>query len=842
MSGESPQCTVIRLIIQLVKGFPMNIRDIQDFEFIKKIGKGAFGEVWLANDLRTGKSVAVKELYTKHVSNREVYALFREVRMLAQLHERFLLPFVGFTVDPPYSIITEFMENGCLIDYIDKTKRNVALSGTHKTIIAVCIAWALLALGVHHVAHRDVKCQNILLDSRWLPNLSDFGVSRIVPKDRRMSTGTGTVTHMAPEVMKKGEPYGTECDIFSYGIVLYEMLEEKRAWAGYRKDTLKEIVLEGKRPAFVTKKSKLPKGLVDLIEECWDQDPAKRPAPKTIINRFRNGVAYFPGTDVEQVKEFVTTLIDQIEEHNLKRQEEREDIGHMTPRAEQIVARLEEKLAKALAGSEASETDTEVVTQRLLLANGKDPKEALSNSEEFESALKYLTGIVTVPQFEEFYELTNEFLKEDVGVALPVMRAYLALAKRDAAFIEELNKVHFATRLVLVEPQMRQLTFEYVEYLFFNAPQQIHPDMYRAISAFIVNEPSAALVSFSFYASKYDEIDEPLQLLDLLIRFARVFLDQPAGVKYIDIMHYLLTEKPTFKQKRMATLRPILCAFIKSKVPKVTQEAICAVCSLYDSEFHLPISTLCDTLKRNQQAVGLILSLFLRMKSLPESKTFVRLLGTKTLIFDKAIVVLQKYASESPERAEHVAFRQRWMTSHSMEAFRLFLFLFAHPNLREPLTRAETFIRFMTYWAKSKKPSVIGAFGAIFSNCAMDQLMVNDLAHAGFFTNFLQSAEAIDKSKREVMHEIMVSLDHIVRAGYCADLQKFCPFLASFLPMQNDLSMDAINVFVAFSCHPPLAKIFKNTELVSYFMRLKSRVVLKNRAQLFIDNVSQEDQ
>ena len=837
-----PVSKVIEVVMTLVKSFPSQIRDIQDFEFIRKIGKGAFGEVWLANDLRTGKSVAVKELYTKNITNRELFAFLREVKILAQLRERFVLPFVGFTCDPPYAVITEYMPNGRLSDYVDRKLRQAAISGTHMTIIAVSLAWALLALGVHRVVHRDFKCPNILMDSRWLPNLSDFGVARIVPLDRRMSSGTGTITVMAPEVLRKGTPYGLECDIYSYGVVLYEMLDGHRAWKGYTKEQIKEMItVNCKRPEFQTRKSKLPKGLVDLINDCWAEDPAQRPTPKDIINRFRTGVAYFPDTDVERVKEFVQALIDQIDEHNKMRLDEWKQIGTMNARAEEILARLQAKLEKANEET-AEENDQDEPTPVLVLENGMSPKEALGDPAQFEATVQYLTKVVTVKQFEEFYELMNPFLLKKGAQALIVMRAYLELAKRGIGFITEMNKVHIGTRLALVDPEMQKLTFSYIEYLFLNAPDHIHPDMYRAISAFLVKEPAHALANFGVYATKFDEIDEPLQLLDLLIRFARQFLDRPEGTMYINIMHYLLSEKEEFREKRMHYLRPILCAFIKSPVPEVAQSAICAVCALYDKDFHLPISTLISTLKRDQQAVDLILSLFLRMESLPASKNFVRILGTKTLIFPKAITVLQKYAAESPDRAEHVAFRQRWMTSHSLEAFRLFLLLFTKPNLREPLTRAEAFIRFISFWAKSKKPLVIGAFGAIFSKLPMDQLMVNDLSQAGFFTNLLSSVEAIDKNNKDVMHEVMVTLDYIARTGYTPDLLKFCPFLAQFLPMGNELSVDAINVFVVFSCQPQIAKVFKKTEqLVVYFETLQSRTVLRSRAGLFIDNVSQAD-
>lgn len=830
----------IEVMIDLVKTFPEHIRDIGDFEFVKKIGKGGFGEVWLAHDLRTGRSVAVKEIYLSKLTERGLVMFHREVQMMASLAERFIIPFVGFTVDPPYSIITEYMPNGALIEYIDKRTRKFALSGTHMSIIAVSLAWALLSLSLRQIVHRDVKCDNVLLDERWLPNLCDFGIARCVAKDRRMSNGCGTVTHMAPEVMRNGHPYGVECDVYSYGVMLYEMLDGHRAWTGHTKPEIKEAVgLNGKRPEFLSNKSKLPKPLVELIMECWDEDVRKRPTFKDIIDRFRKGQVFFPGTDTDRVKEFVQALIRQ------KKEQQEADIGDEqvnSRRKEVIVARLEDTLERAK--READHADVSAANeasslQKLMLEDGTPAKNVLMDplNPEFEEALDYCAHTMDVSHFEEFYDLTIGALKETGNGAITVMRAYTKLAKRDMSFISALNSVHFGTRLAVVDPQMRKLTFDYIEFLFCQAPSLIRPDTYRVISAFLIHCPARALANFGRYAMSYDEIDDPTQLLDLLIRFARNFLERKEGEVYIDIFHYLLTTKPTFREKRLKYLRPIICAFIRSSIPTVAERAICLVCLTYDSEFHIPFRTLSQMMKGNNQMARLALSLFVRVENLPFSKTLVRIFADKSVLMPRCLLVLQKYAAESVDKAEHVAMRQTWMRSESFEALRLFLILFAWEDLREKLIRSASFPRFMSFWARSKKTLPLSTFGALFSQFRVDQSMISDLSKAGFFANLLVSVENIDTNKIEVLHEIMVVLDNVARGGYSPDFLQFASFVVKFLPCKNALTVDAIQILTLFSrCHQ-FSGILSTPKLVQYFQALKSSPSFARQASIFLENV-----
>ena len=832
------QVHAIEAMIGLVKAFPSHIRDIGDFEFVRKIGKGGFGEVWLAHDLRTGKSVAVKEIYLSKLTERGVAMFKREVQMMASLKERFIIPFVGFTVDPPYSIITEYMPNGSLMDYVDKRARKFALSGTHMSIIAVSLAWGLLSLSLNKVVHRDVKCDNVLLDERWLPNLCDFGIARFVARDRSMSNGCGTVTHMAPEVMRNGHPYGLECDVYSYGVMLYEMLDGHRAWSGSTKPAIKEAVgINGKRPAFVTSKSKLPKALVELITECWDEDPQKRPTFKDIIDRFRKGLVFFPGTDTERVKEFVKTLIQQKKEKSVDNADDNVDIN----KRDMILARLEEKLqhARAMGETKMDTNNEDSPSQCLVMEDGTPAQDVLNDSSNsrFREALEYFASTISVQQFEEFYDLTIGAFKETSKDTVDVMRAYMKLAKRDVAFIKALNKVHFGTRLVVVDPQLRQLTFEYIEHLFCTAPNLIRPDTYRAISAFIVQSPTHAVMNFGIYASKYDEIEEPTQLLDLFGRFARSFIDRKDGETYIDIIRYLVTTKESFKEKRMKFVRPALCAFIKSRLPSVAARAVCLVCELYDSEFNLPFRTLSQMLRTNDQLAQLALSLFLRVEKLPLSKTLVRLFADKAVIFPKALLVLQKYSAESLEKAEYVAARQSWMRSESFEAFRLFLILFTWEDLRDTLTNSPGFPRFMAFWAKSKRSLAISTFGALFSQFRVDQAMITDLGKAGFFKNLLASVESIDPDKVEVIHEVMVVLDNVARIGYIPDLLPYGRFVVKFLPYKNALTVDAIHVLSLFCCSQQFVPILNTPKLVAYFQALKNSPTFSRQARIFLDNV-----
>ena len=137
------------------------------------------------------------------------------------------------------------------------------------------------------VLYRGMGLDNLLVDAQWNCKVTDFGTSVIRPTVSRSMTCIGTPTYMAPEVLKK-EKYSEKADIFSFGIVLYEMFSGHRAYSlepfkSMNIAVLNSSIISGARPAL----EDLPVQLQQLVSDCWNQSPERRPHWPEIIARLQ---------------------------------------------------------------------------------------------------------------------------------------------------------------------------------------------------------------------------------------------------------------------------------------------------------------------------------------------------------------------------------------------------------------------------------------------------------------------------------------------------------------------------------------------------------------------------
>jgi serine/threonine protein kinase len=276
--------------------------DMSRYKGIRKLTKGGFGDVYVAEDAYTKSKVVIKELHHEHLTDRELQLFKREIMILVKTYDPFVIPFIGFSSKPSYSIVTRYMEGGSLWDRIHNYPEG-SLNPTQKTCIALGIAHGMRTLHGLHVVHRDLKSPNILLDNRLFPKICDFGLSRFTdPTETRklMTQCIGTPQWMAPEQIH-GD-YGRPVDVFAFGMLLYELLTEKVPY-GERRDpatSLLAAIGDGYRPP-LTGEGEVEK----LIYRCWDQDSNKRPTFEEIYDVFASGLVQFVGTVSRTVRLFI---------------------------------------------------------------------------------------------------------------------------------------------------------------------------------------------------------------------------------------------------------------------------------------------------------------------------------------------------------------------------------------------------------------------------------------------------------------------------------------------------------------------------------------------------------
>ncbi|OAY59451.1 integrin-linked protein kinase 1 [Manihot esculenta] len=259
-----------------------------DFSNSAIIGKGSFGQILKA--YWRGTPVAVKRILPSLSDDRLVVQDFRhEVNLLVKLRHPNIVQFLGaVTEKKPLMLITEYLRGGDLHQYL---KEKGALSPSTAINFALDIArgMAYLHNEPNVIIHRDLKPRNVLLVNSNTDHLKvgDFGLSKLIKVQNchdvyKMTGETGSYRYMAPEVFKHRK-YDKKVDVFSFAMILYEMLEGEQPLANYEPYEAAKIVAEGHRPPFRAKGFTLE--LRELTDQCWAADMNRRPSFLDILKR-----------------------------------------------------------------------------------------------------------------------------------------------------------------------------------------------------------------------------------------------------------------------------------------------------------------------------------------------------------------------------------------------------------------------------------------------------------------------------------------------------------------------------------------------------------------------------
>jgi Tol biopolymer transport system component len=235
------------------------------YKVLSPIGAGGMGEVYRAHDPRMGRDVAVK-VSAERFSDR----LSREVHAVAALNHPNICHL--YDVGPDY-LVMELCEGETLADRLKRGK----LSMQETVRYGAQIADALSAAHAKGIVHRDLKPGNVMLTKAGAKVL-DFGLAKIEHQvteeeqtDTRTAQGTvlGTVQYMSPE-QAQGKEADARSDIFSFGLMLYEMTTGKRAFEGSSRVSIISAILEREAPTLE------PEGLNRVVRACLAKDPTDR--------------------------------------------------------------------------------------------------------------------------------------------------------------------------------------------------------------------------------------------------------------------------------------------------------------------------------------------------------------------------------------------------------------------------------------------------------------------------------------------------------------------------------------------------------------------------------------
>ncbi|XP_057763990.1 serine/threonine-protein kinase CTR1 isoform X2 [Salvia miltiorrhiza] len=264
----------------------------EDLQFKEEIGQGSFAVVY--RGIWNGSDVAVKVYSGNQYDEETLIDYKKEIDIMRRLRHPNVLLFMGAScTEERIAIVTEYMNRGSLFKTLHKS--NQPLDIRRRLRIALDVARGMNYL--HHrnppIVHRDLKSSNLLVDKSWNVKVGDFGLSKLkYATFLTARSGRGTPQWMAPEVLRN-EPSTEKSDVFSFGVILWELITERIPWVDL--NSLQVVGVVGFMNSRLDIPNNIDPHISSIISECWTSNPEDRPSFKDMIPKLANLVVQASG-------------------------------------------------------------------------------------------------------------------------------------------------------------------------------------------------------------------------------------------------------------------------------------------------------------------------------------------------------------------------------------------------------------------------------------------------------------------------------------------------------------------------------------------------------------------
>ena len=282
-----------------------------NYKVIQQLGEGSFGKAFLCKRESDDSLCVIKQILIEGMDKKEKDDVLNESIILAKLdHQNIIKFFEVFESNKPkhmVNIVTEYADGGDLSEKI-KEKKNKNNNFTESEILDYFTQICLAIKHIHEkkIIHRDLKSGNIFLMKNGLVKLGDFGIAKRFQKTMdKAKTIIGTPYYFSPEIIN-GKPYDSKSDIWSLGVLLYEMMTFKMP---FNANSLPMLSVKIMRGQYIPPPTIYTKDLRELVTKCLTVEPKNRPSIQEILRMpiIQNRIRSFL-TENQYNKEFNKTI------------------------------------------------------------------------------------------------------------------------------------------------------------------------------------------------------------------------------------------------------------------------------------------------------------------------------------------------------------------------------------------------------------------------------------------------------------------------------------------------------------------------------------------------------
>ncbi|KAH0793556.1 TKL family protein kinase [Histomonas meleagridis] len=782
---------------------------------MQMIGQGAYGQVFRAKHIPTGKICAVKKLFTEDIESKELVDFCREVEVLAQCDDLFLVPFYGWKPSIPLLIVTEYIPNGSLFGALRHRKGAPSLTPTQKTIIALGICKGMASLHSMGIIHRDLKSLNILLDKKLFPKICDFGTSRLTSESNLMTKNVGTPHWMAPESFVSTN-YTNKVDVYAFGIMMWEMLTETAPFQG--KDGIQIAIAVSQnqeRPAFP---ENTPSEIKQFINALWNQDPNKRPTFEQAYNAIATKKVMFPGTEPAAIDYVINEIKD-----------------------DQIIrAEIRGKREPPLKYNKAQVISSQANRSRNNSIRSKSSQMSKSSAGEFLDSPNY-DDIVNFsnPNYENNFKLCIQNLTTEVAPRFfqSLLRCFSPTTPKSITefVVENLNQLirsnanyfnmfieyDLLHHLPINSEKSVKYTFEITLFVVTQRPTLIDKPFVRYISPFINHEYADKTLRILYpIVQMFDRLSNGWTASDHLIKTSMNFFNT-SPILYLQMLYYLMANFSQFNNARFEYVVPVFNSYISNATsPQLITNIYSLMIMFYSPKYTIDPNIILKHLQ-NPETTTITLSFLIKQKSIHLTKEIMSYLLSLLPHNQNAYYVILCQCDRTQSGDSLIANGSQWILNGQMTAkqvMHLLLVLLVFPELRSTISTFPEIPIFLSQLMHSNDTKMIETASSIIVKLVSTPQELSQYEKAGFFTNYQQTVAMLND--KESLSTCFFMIDTLSRIGLISEFLRLIDYFVEFLKTNNCYTLSVLSMLCSLCQYNQTKAILKNTSCSKYIVEL----------------------